>query len=218
MSETSSKIEWCRDDDGHLRLGPLSDAQRRLLFTELGPMGGEMEDVVLSGIERTLHNFVAQSEFMNRRGSRSEELKRATRARNALAELISALDDLGPEATEDMLDVVTDDRGQDFEVFCTTAKEWAAEFDEFVRSYEVPRGRRALEEYDEAVIDLACLYETATGRAAAVPSRYVSAPSSSAQDIHGPFARFCVAVLRIVQQSEHSTILNSVRRVVEHRN
>ena len=218
MNNMANSIETFRDEDGFFRLGDLTDAQRSKLFAELGELDETAVAFVIAGIERTLHNFVATLEFLNTQGSKGVERFKALGACDAFIQLEKALDNLGPAGIEDMLEVSEVEDEHDFIKFREELSFWSKEVADFANSVEVQRGRRPLEEFDEAVIDLAALYEHVTGKRAALPSTYLGSLEGNAQSLHGPFARFCTSVMEIVAKSEHSTVLNAIRRVLDRRN
>ncbi len=156
-------------------------------------------------------------------GIKSEVIHESSRANNAskaLKEAASSLNELGPLAKARFMREYVGDWDGKFDcdaqmsdipglLSCLSNL-----FADFADERRQGRGRPIDEGLDKAVLDLAILYEEATGRPAGFSAPQAKVPGTPNPKQHGPFVRFCQNVISVVSPTETSTVENAVRKFV----
>jgi len=151
--------------------------------------------------------------------SDAHERDQAKRAADALKTAIAAIEELGRDATTDVLVEVQElDNRKTLEGdFLAKMRDVAKSLKRFATDVQPRKGRQGLDSLDHYISYLATLYEIHSGRKPGYSSQPSAKPDSRSRASHGPFVRFCEDVVGLVTPAYQRSIFDAVRRVVRRR-
>jgi hypothetical protein len=185
----------------------LTDDVRARLINAIEPKVGEHEiSSVFDGLEKALHKLCIDLRNDIRRGSPAQERKRSKDALVTLMLAKSALQQLGPDAKYNIYRHF-DECLHPFNTVLCGIEEIIAALQDFVDSYEVPRGAPENTSLNEALIDLASAYRIITKSKPGRPNRRVDGT------YEGVFFRFCKIALSTVDPRLHRRLEHAIREL-----
>ena len=210
-----------------LKLLNLDLSAKRKLFEEFGNLTeAELDDCVCS-VERTLHMYLYWNNRLSRFNGMDMFTSRAAKQvfsslQMHLSEahkLLTEMDDLTIDQIEMAVEEEDEDacdhfNGNHFRYHTLLVAKAAAAIEEEIQP---TRGRPARDDLLDALQQLGIFFEHMTGRKPGYSSKPEQKPGSGGQERHGPFVRFAMRVLEIVDVPEE-TIDNAIRRYVEQEN
>jgi hypothetical protein len=163
----------------------------------------KMRDYVCSNIAVAMEEYRIQLINECFHASDTSEVARARKTSRALLDAAAGLESLGRDAVLHHVYPVLkelepiEDRGG----LVIRLRELAEALDEFLKWTKPSKGRQPLSALREFIASLYCIYWEATRKAPGVSSKPEKKPGKGGLSMHGPFTRFCLAVVELVNPS-----------------